>query len=151
MIRKFLLRILAFFSGKTSYSQEGEDILLSRIFKNKKNGFYIDIGAHHPVRFSNTRFFYKRGWKGINIDACPGSMKAFNLLRRRDINLEIAVGSSGKSPVYHAFEEKALNTFDSAMAEKYVQSGCKKKYEKVIPLVSLKEILGEHTDNHKMK
>ena len=54
-----------------SYSQEGEDILLSRIFRNQKKGFYVDIGAHHPTRFSNTYYFYKLGWRGINIDAIP--------------------------------------------------------------------------------
>jgi hypothetical protein len=36
-----------------SYSQEGEDILLSKIFGHKKSGFYVNIGAHHPKRFSN--------------------------------------------------------------------------------------------------
>ena len=40
-----------------SYSQEGEDILLYRIFEECKSGFYVDIGAHHPKRFSNTYFF----------------------------------------------------------------------------------------------
>ena len=43
-----------------SYSQEGEDLVLQRIFSEKKTGFYIDIGAHHPKRFSNTYFFYKK-------------------------------------------------------------------------------------------
>ncbi|MEA2065142.1 MAG: SAM-dependent methyltransferase, partial [Patescibacteria group bacterium] len=37
-----------------SYSQEGEDMILKRIFESQKNGFYIDVGAHHPKRFSNT-------------------------------------------------------------------------------------------------
>ena len=58
-----------------SFSQEGEDLVLARIFEGKKNGFYVDIGAHHPTRFSNTHYFYRRGWSGINIDAMPGSMK----------------------------------------------------------------------------
>ena len=38
------------------YSQEGEDMILRRIFEGHKNGFYIDVGAHHPRRFSNTFF-----------------------------------------------------------------------------------------------
>ena len=37
-----------------SYSQEGEDMILNRIFEGKREGFYVDIGAHHPSRFSNT-------------------------------------------------------------------------------------------------
>lgn len=75
-----------------SYSQEGEDMILSRIFGDKKNGFYVDVGAHHPFRFSNTYLFYKRGWLGINIDAMPGSMRLFDRFRKNDINIESAIG-----------------------------------------------------------
>jgi len=48
-----------------SYSQEGEDMILRRIFERQSTGFYVDVGAHHPKRFSNTYFFYKKGWSGI--------------------------------------------------------------------------------------
>ena len=47
--------------GKLSYSQEGEDVVLRRIFGENKNGFYVDVGAHHPIRFSNTYLFYRLG------------------------------------------------------------------------------------------
>ena len=79
-----------------SYSQEGEDIILARIFGKQQNGFYVDVGAHHPYRFSNTYFFYKRGWKGINIDAMPGSMKIFNKYRPRDKNIEAGISDTKK-------------------------------------------------------
>ena len=71
------------------YSQQGEDIILHRMFEWQEQGFYIDVGAHHPTRFSNTYKFYKRGWTGINVDAMPGSMTAFNRLRPKDINIEL--------------------------------------------------------------
>ena len=78
-----------------SYSQEGEDLLLRRIFEHQKNGFYVDVGAHHPFRFSNTYLLYKCGWRGINIDAMPGSMRLFRRFRARDINIECGVGLGG--------------------------------------------------------
>ncbi|MEN3015364.1 MAG: hypothetical protein ABDH21_04850 [bacterium] len=31
-----------------SYSQEGEDLIFHRIFERKSEGFYVDVGAHHP-------------------------------------------------------------------------------------------------------
>src|SRR5829696_7661265 len=77
--------------SRKSYSQEGEDLILERIFLEQKKGFYVDVGAHHPKRFSNTFLFYKLGWFGINIDAMPGSMSAFESARPRDINLEVAI------------------------------------------------------------
>lgn len=76
----------------TSYSQNGEDRVLWRYFERQRNGFYVDIGAHHPFRFSNTALFYEANWRGINVDAMPNSMKAFNKYRKRDVNLESAVG-----------------------------------------------------------
>ena len=69
------------------YSQNGEDLILNRFLENKEKGFFIDVGAHHPIRFSNTYLFYKKGWSGINIDAMPGSMTKFNKIRPKDINI----------------------------------------------------------------
>lgn len=99
-----------------SYSQEGEDMILRRLFENRKTGFYVDIGAHHPARFSNTYFFYKRGWRGINIDAMPGSMRAFNTFRPRDINLEQAVSEIARTLDFYIFNEPALNGFNARLS-----------------------------------
>jgi len=103
---------------KISYSQEGEDLILNRIFENQENGFYIDVGAHHPRRFSNTYLFYKKGWRGVNIDAMPGSMELFKKERPYDVNLEIAVAKESKDLTFYIFNEKALNTFSKIQATK---------------------------------
>lgn len=94
------------------YSQEGEDIILRKIFEGKTNGFYIDIGAHHPIRFSNTYYLYQEGWSGINIDPIPGIMERFNKIRPRDINLEIGISEKEQILTYNIFNEQALNTFN---------------------------------------
>jgi len=99
----------------TYYSQEGEDILLNRIFGKQRNGFYVDVGAHHPRRFSNTYYFYMKGWRGINIDAMPGSMKVFQKLRPNDINLEVAVSEKTQMLTYYMFNEPALNSFSKTI------------------------------------
>ena len=109
--------------GRLIYSQEGEDVVLSRLFASRERGFFLDIGAHHPVRFSNTYALYRQGWRGINIDATPGSMAPFNAMRPNDINLECAIGHNSAPLVFYMFHEPALNTFDSALAERYVQAG----------------------------
>lgn len=100
-----------------SFSQEGEDMILSRFFSGKSNGFYIDVGAHHPQKFSNTYYFYLRGWKGINIDAKPGSMAIFNQIRPNDMNLEIAVSNTRQTLVYYEFNEPALNSFNEEISK----------------------------------
>ncbi|MBM3711939.1 MAG: FkbM family methyltransferase [Actinobacteria bacterium] len=102
--------------SNVSYSQEGEDLILARIFERKQVGFYIDIGAYHPIRFSNSHLFYTKGWSGINIDAMPGSMKIFNELRPRDINIEAAISNKIEELEYFSFNEGALNTFSRELA-----------------------------------
>lgn len=118
---KYIYRILRnLFVSKyrvNSYSQEGEDLVLNRIFENQTIGFYIDIGAHHPKRFSNTFLFYKKGWCGINIDAMPGSMRLFKIFRKRDINIECGIGSEQRQLDYYIFNEPALNGFSKNLSE----------------------------------
>jgi FkbM family methyltransferase len=99
------------------FSQEGEDILLERILPDP-TGFYIDVGAHHPIRFSNTYLFYQKGWQGVNFDPLPGSKALFDKVRPRDINIECAIGSESDTLKYYMFNEPALNTFDIGEAER---------------------------------
>lgn len=101
-----------------SYSQEGEDLVLQRIFNYKNDGFFVDVGAHHPTRFSNTYLFYLKGWRGINIDAMPGSMIAFKKLRPEDINIECPISDKQEELTYHIFNDPALNTFSEEEAHK---------------------------------
>lgn len=98
---------------KLSYSHEGEDMLLARIFMQQNNGFYVDIGAYHPQSYSNTYYFYLQGWKGINIDAMPGSMEIFKKIRPNDINLEIPISDSKENLTYYTFNYPNLNGFFS--------------------------------------
>ena len=128
----------------TYYSQEGEDILLSRIFENKKTGFFVDVGAHHPQRFSNTFLLYKRGWHGINIDPLPGSMKIFEKIRPRDTNLEIAVSEKEQELTYYMFSEPALNGFSKNISMQRQNEDCKIKNMIKVPSLPLAKILANH-------
>jgi len=129
-----------------SYSQEGEDMILRRVFEKKSDGFYVDVGAHHPKRFSNTYFFYKRGWKGINIDAMPGSMKLFDKVRGRDKNLELGVGEESAVLSYYIFNEPALNGFSQKLSEERNSAGSQNILLEIkeIEVRSLAEILDDH-------
>jgi FkbM family methyltransferase len=127
-----------------TYSQEGEDLILKRIFNNKINGFYVDIGAYHPIKFSNTYLFYKKGWNGINIDAMPDSMKIFRKKRPRDINIEAAISEKQKNLTYYIFDEQAYNSLDEHIAQKRNKEGIHIKKEIKIPTIPLSKILEEY-------
>lgn len=133
-----------------TYSQEGEDIVLRKLLEKKKKGFYIDVGAHHPFRYSNAFWFYKNGWRGINIDAAPGTKNLFDKVRPRDKTIEAAVGKTGKHVPYFMFEDSALNTLDKKIADKVVssrQSILVKTLE--LPCVTLASILDTYLPKKK--
>ena len=115
IIEKFAPEILY---AKKVFSQDGEDLLIYSYYENKKNykGFYVDIGAHHPFRFSNTAFFYKKGWSGINIEPTPTLISTFNKHRKRDINLNIGISEKKEALTFFEFDEPALNSFDEKLS-----------------------------------
>src|SRR5262245_55775120 len=80
--------------GRRSWAQEGEDIVLARLLGPRGGGFYIDIGAHDPFRFSNTTLFYRDGWCGLNIEPDPDGARLLRRYRRRDVTLNMGVGST---------------------------------------------------------
>jgi len=131
-----------------SYSQEGEDMILRQIFEKRPIGFYVDVGAHHPKRFSNTYFFYKRGWSGINIDATPLRMKLFQQHRKRDINLEIPIASKDQVLNFFSFNEPALNSFCAELSwERDGQNGYFIEEEILLQTQKLSTVLNNHLLN----
>ena len=91
-------------------------MILARIFGQQEHGFYVDVGAYHPQMISNTYYFYLQGWKGINIDAMPGSMDLFKQTRPNDINLEIPISNVKQSLTYYTFNHSNLNGFSKELA-----------------------------------
>jgi len=138
-----------YFYAHVSHSQEGEDMVLRRVFHEQPTGFYIDVGAHHPERYSNTAYFYWRGWSGITIDATPGVKEQFDLFRPRDINIEAAIGRRETNRTFYQFNEPSLNSFDAALAERWNQY---KNYRIVakttVRTITLNEVLAQHLSPH---
>ncbi len=132
-----------------TYSQYGEDLILRSLFEGKNNGFYVEVGAYHPIIYSNSYFFYKIGWRGINIDATPGSMLSFNLFRPEDINLEAAISDREENLIFHFFEEPALNTFNSDLAAEYIEKNHKSAGTADIRTTTLENILDMNLKDRK--
>ena len=127
------------------FSQEGEEIILRRFFNYSNTGFFVDVGAHHPKRFSNTFVLYKMGWRGINIDALPGSMHSFNEMRPGDINIEAAIADKSETILYYTFDEPALNTFDETKMLEIVKNTSYKLTAKLeIKTTTLAQVLDEN-------
>ena len=99
-----------FFTKKESYSQFGEDIIINKYFKSFI-GTYVDIGCYHPIKYSNTALFYKKGWNGTNIDLNQTSINLFNFSRLRDKNILACLSNKEEwVDVYLDNEFSALNS-----------------------------------------
>jgi len=127
-----------------SFSQKGEDIIIEKIIGQKKKGFYIDVGAHNPNIYNNTKRFYVKGWSGINIEPNPILIKEFIRQRRRDINLNVGVRKTSGKAKFYEFEFDGLSTFSKDEMKKNQKLGYKLKQELDIDVLSLKKIITKY-------
>ena len=124
---------------KKTYSMDGEDLVISNYFKDKKKGFYIDVGCYHPIHRNNTFLLYKKGWGGINIDIHNFSIELFNYLRPNDLNYNFAISDKKEIiSMYFQKELSQLSTIDYDQAKKSLQGTIK---EKKIQAFTLNDVL----------
>lgn len=126
-----------------SYAQNFEDVLLVRALAEVESGFYIDVGAQHPVNDSVTKAFYERGWHGINLEPVAEWHALLQADRPRDLNLQVAV--SDRSGMLKLFEIEAtgMSTAAAQFAEHHRAAGHALR-EIEVPCRTLSEICAEH-------
>ncbi len=129
---------------QSSWSQEGEDRILSVLLEDDGPGFYVDVGAHHPKRFSNTFLLYRSGWRGLNIEPDPDLASAFQVYRRRDVTAHVGVGTMSGSHNLYRFSDAALNTFDAEIARAREDEGWSRRDTVSVRVAPLKELLAEY-------
>lgn len=76
------------------YSQYRQDSFIDWVvFFKKKCGFFIDIGAHDGISFSNTIFLEKvRGWGGMCFEPNPDVFQNLSI-NRNSINYNCCIGN----------------------------------------------------------
>jgi FkbM family methyltransferase len=128
-----------FFIKKKSYAMDSEDTAVLNYFKDKKDGFYVDVGCYHPIHRNNTYLLHKKNWSGINIDTSQFSIDLFNHMRPKDLNYNYAI--SNRNEIIKLFYQKELSqlsTTERDQAETVFQGNIK---EKEIQAFTLDEIL----------
>jgi len=129
-----------------SYAQNHEDILLARALPDC-DGFFIDVGANHPVFHSVTKLFTDRGWSGINIEPSPPIFDRLQHDRPDQINLNVGVGDVATTLTF--YETPTLHgwsTFRLELAEHYRSIGVG-VVERPVPVRTLSEVCAEHVGN----
>ncbi len=81
---------------KNYYSQFGQDdFVLKKVFTNKTDGFFIDIGANHPIQGSNTYLLERNGWKGLAFEPQESLNKLWPINRKTPC-LKCVIGPENK-------------------------------------------------------
>lgn len=138
--------------AKHSYAQAGEDLIIDFVVQAMQieNVTYLDIGAHHPTKFSNTYLFYKRGFEGVVVEPDPELMAPIRRVRPRDTCVQAGVGVQPAADArLFVMSTRTLNTFSEEEAKRYEGMGTQ-RIEKIIPvpMVTLDEILAERFPNN---
>lgn len=113
-----------------TFSQHGEDLFVLEYF-NHRPGFYIDIGANHPFRISNTYLLYLNGWRGITIEPIPHLSRKHRQYRPNDLHFNVGAGSCDATMRFYELSPNLLSTFNRELAAEYikthhaVQTGCR--------------------------
>lgn len=131
---------------KISYAQNFEDIFLAGILRDVENGFYVDVGANHPMQDSVTKIFYDKGWSGINIE--PNSILHAELCqqRPRDLNLKIGIASQAGSLTFRSYDSlDGLSSFSHDAQENIRASYPDATYtDSHVEVSSLAQVLSTH-------
>ncbi len=92
---------------------------MKEYLKRKKKGIFIDVGCNHPIKYNNTYLLYKKGWSGINIDLDQESIKQFDELRTRDLNIQTLVTSydNEEKDLFFYHNRSAINTISKELVE----------------------------------
>jgi FkbM family methyltransferase len=128
-----------------SYSQNREDVLLARVFREVPAGFYVDVGACDPDHASLTRHFYEQGWHGINIE--PGAVfEKLPASRPRDVNLNVAASDRAGTLSFTEFPDSPALGAVAPVINEAMRPFAQGKYERTVEAKPLREILAEHAE-----
>ena len=131
------------YSFGVSWSQSGEDLSILPLLAEIENGRYLDIGAHHPTRFSVTRHLFQRGWSGVNVDANHDLIQEFIEARPNDVSINFCVGNES---VYQlsVFHESAISTVNPIWDERFKNEQNLRKTVRSVPGISLRKLLDDY-------
>ncbi len=131
-----------------SYASNFEDVLLNRVFSAQQNGFYVDIGAAHPVFSSTTKAFYDRGWHGINVEPGP-SINLIKDQRTRDINVQAAITDRDGEITLHVNELEATSSIYEEI-DPSVAARTKRVNSMVVPAMTMSTLIKDYLNNQKV-
>lgn len=112
-------------SVRVSYAYTGEDRIIESLLKPfiTYNGFYVDVGCNHPRFISNTFLLYRRGWRGICIDANAALIKKYRYIRPRDEAVCALVSDKKEEKEFVELTNNVLSSVETEHLEDWQSKG----------------------------
>jgi FkbM family methyltransferase len=133
---------------EVSFSQTGEDLLALNLLRNfgVNAPSYVDIGANHPIKFSNTYLMYLLGGRGINIEPDPEAAEAISRARPNDITINAGVAADEGDKEFFIMSTNVANTFIRSEAEELERrDGNRIRRVVRVPIRNVRNLLAEHS------
>ena len=86
---------------RLSYAQCLEDFHLEQVLGERNAGFYVDVGAGHPVADNVSFHFYLKGWRGLVVEPQESLFRIYSKLRPRDSVIGHLVGKAEGLVPFH--------------------------------------------------
>ncbi|MCH7396521.1 FkbM family methyltransferase [Belliella sp. DSM 107340] len=138
-------RVLLGRSLKYSFAFTGEDRIIEALLSPKitEEGFYVEVGSNHPKFLSNTYSLYRKGWKGICIDANPKFNKIHNRLRPNDIVITALISNEENTRPFYFVQNDVLSSIDQKVVNQYRKDGLEVN-ETIMKTTTLAKIFAKH-------
>jgi FkbM family methyltransferase len=127
-----------------SHAQNLEDVMLYRALRHVDKGTWIDVGAWHPQLHSVTKWFYDIGWAGINVEPSRQFFRLLQRRRRRDINLNIAVGRAEGRVQFFQVGHTGLSSLEAGSVVRGRELGFRNSSVHEVEVRTMAQVFDEH-------
>jgi FkbM family methyltransferase len=117
--------------------------MLWRALKHVRNGYYVDIGAQHPLIDSVSRGFYEQGWRGVHIEPVPYYADLLRKDRPDETVLQVAISDVEGTLALNVIADTGLSTAVSAYAEQHQRERGVQSAEVAVPTLTLASAFGK--------
>lgn len=134
-------RMRATMVDSCTFAQHKEDLVLCELLRaHLFDGYYVDVGANHPSKLSNTYKLYVQGMRGITVE--PNEI--FSALHRRYRPEDVCISAGcGQTEGVACFYERSYHALSSVLETSEFVSNCNSRVIacKSIPIITLAGLL----------
>lgn len=144
--KRLVSALLTTLASQSSYAQHGEDVAIIQ-YMNSPSAYdigYIDIGANHPTKISNTFLLYKSGYTGFLVEPNPELASLCRLIRPRDHTIQIGITRDSSIKEFMISKTPVMSSFSDSHFISRNQSLLKREY---VPTMSLDQAFCEIPGN----